>query len=474
MPLIALRQARNRQPQIRTELDWGNPINRGLVEAYNWGAGKVDLVASRVATTDYALINAADQAGRAAKFSAEKHVITGQTWAGATEWTFLTLALPDTSKTAAISFANGVGAAGQSYLLFNTTSGFGASAGYVGFGSGSAAGSAVVTAVASAIRPYPAVYVGTQSDQRRVFRDGVLLGTGSSGAVTIAGTGHVTCLNGIQGYSGYNSSASKYFLTMIWNRALSPEEIAAIGANPWQLFRPQERSIWVPSAGGGGAVSLVIADATHAHTADGLTLTLQSALSVADATHGHAADNLTLTTTGSTSLTVADATHAHTADSPTLTVLAVLSVADALHGHSAANVTLGVSGATTLTVADATHSHLVDGLVLTTESLLTVADALHAHAADNVDLSDAPILQIADALHAHTADGLALTVDAWLAVADARHLHSADNVVLFVPGGATLREVLRLPSPICRSVTAASYITRTVTGQSAIDIESTT
>ena len=41
-------------------------------------------------------------------------------------------------------------------------------------------------------------------------------------------------------------------------------------------------------------VSLVIADASHGHAADSLSLTLQFALSIAEATHAHYADNVIL------------------------------------------------------------------------------------------------------------------------------------------------------------------------------------
>lgn len=40
-------------------------------------------------------------------------------------------------------------------------------------------------------------------------------------------------------------------LTLVFERALSDEEIAAISANPWQLFKPVERRIWVPASTGG-------------------------------------------------------------------------------------------------------------------------------------------------------------------------------------------------------------------------------
>lgn len=89
-----------------------------------------------------------------------------------------------------------------------------------------------------------------------------------------------------------------------------------------------------------GSASLVIADASHAHTADALTLTTSSALAVADATQAHTADNVTLALGGAV-LVVADALHDHTADNLTLTIVPGLVIQDALHAHTADGVTLG-------------------------------------------------------------------------------------------------------------------------------------
>ena len=168
--------------------------------------------------------------------------------------------------------------------------------------------------------------------------------------------------------------------------------------------------LWIESAGGG--ITLTINDATHGHTADGLSLTQQHQLAVQDATHAHAVDNLALTQQHE--LAVDDATHAHSADNLTLSTEVVLSIADALHGHS------------------------VDNITLVQQHVLVVDDATHGHSADNVVLETGTNLAIADALHAHTVDNLALTQQHVLVVADAFHQHSADNLVL---GGLPVAEV---------------------------------
>ena len=109
-------------------------------------------------------------------------------------------------------------------------------------------------------------------------------------------------------------------------------------------------------------------------------------LSIADATHAHSAEAVVLGVTGATTLTVADAAHAHTVDGITLSAQSVLAIQDALHAHAADGITLDASGAAVLLLADALHAHAADGVALTVDAWLVVADAVHTHAADSVVL----------------------------------------------------------------------------------------
>lgn len=217
-----------------------------------------------------------------------------------------------------------------------------------------------------------------------------------------------------------------------WNRALSAGEAEWYGRNPWIVYEPESVPIWF-DLGAGGA-TLVIADATHGHLADNVTLTQAHQLALADATHGHLADGISLTQQHQ--LAVADATHAHAADNVTLAVQHVLAILDATHAHAADNVTLEVAG--TLAIADATHGHSADGVTLTQAHLLAIADALHAHGADNLvlDANSGITLTIQDALHAHGADNVALTQVHALVVSDALHAHLAQSLTLALPGAA--------------------------------------
>jgi hypothetical protein len=86
------------------------------------------------------------------------------------------------------------------------------------------------------------------------------------------------------------------------------------------------------------------------------------------------------------SLVVADAAHAHTADNVLLTQVHSLVVSDAAHSSTADNVVLVPGGDATLVVSDATHAHTADNVVLTQDHTLEVQNASHEHTADNVVL----------------------------------------------------------------------------------------
>ena len=137
------------------------------------------------------------------------------------------------------------------------------------------------------------------------------------------------------------------------------------------------------TAGGDDHV-LTINDATHAHTADVVTLSQAHVLAIADAVHAHTADNVTLDT--GAVLAIDDAAHAHTADVVTLSQAHVLAIADAVHAHTADNVTL-VTVETALDIAAALHGHTAAEVLLGQNHILDIQSAFHGHVADEVTFS---------------------------------------------------------------------------------------
>ena len=233
-----------------------------------------------------------------------------------------------------------------------------------------------------------------------------------------------------RGGTGERLNGASMIAGGVWGRALHRNEVDAILENPWQLFKPIERRIWVGAAGG-GPVTLVTSDASHAQTAGNLTLatTTATGLTVAASAHAQTAESLTLT--AATALTVASAAHAQTAEALTLTAATGLSLASAAHAQTADNLALITTGATSLTVADASHAQTAGSIALTSSSFLVTADAIHGQTADLLTLSTASFFAVDGATHAQTAENLSITIgEITLDVSDALHAQIANNLNL--------------------------------------------
>lgn len=150
----------------------------------------------------------------------------------------------------------------------------------------------------------------------------------------------------------------------------------------------------------GGAIDLVVADATQAQTVDNVTLTQVHVLSVADATQAQTVDNIALTQAHT--LAVSDALQAQTSDTLALTQQHTLVNADAAQGQTADNITL--TQVHSLLVADAVQAQTVDNLALDQGVVLVVADAVQSQMADNVSLTQLHQLGIQSAHQAQRAD----------------------------------------------------------------------
>lgn len=341
----------------------------------------------------------------------QRQFITTSDGVGTGDFTLLVVANPSAGSTVGHMLAQKNDAGGapfaQTALLANSDAAAVASSGSVAFFTYATIDSGVAAA-GLADGEYH-VFVGRrQSTNHSIWRDGTQAATTSLAVRTISQADRWMAV-GSRGNGTAEAFGQQILLALGWNRALSDEEISRWRSPDHLAQEIAPQRLRVP-VGFAAAPSLTVADASHAHSADSLTLTTSSTLAIQDATHAHTADALSLTT--QSALTVADATHAHAVD----------------------NVVLADTGSASLSIADALHSHTAGGLTLTTESALAIADALHAHAADGLTLSTGTSLLIAEALHAHTADGLDLTVDAYLVVADSAHGHTVDALVLTLPG----------------------------------------
>lgn len=248
-------------------------------------------------------------------------------------------------------------------------------------------------------------------------------------------------------------------LLVVLNDIPNANTLRALSLSPYAVLLAEDPILLYPMVSGGGA-SLALADATHGHLADALTLTGGSFLTVADASHGHGADVITLsadlslviseaahghladslTLSSEQSLSLGDASHAHMADNIALSAVLSLVMADAFHDHTSDSLTLDI--ANTLAVQGASHGHTVDSLTLSAALALIVADALHGHVSDNVTLESGAILSLGDTAHAHTADSPALSAALSLLIGEASHGHAVDSITLTTALSLVIAEAL--------------------------------
>jgi len=99
-----------------------------------------------------------------------------------------------------------------------------------------------------------------------------------------------------------------------------------------------------PIATQGGVLELVIDDALHAHTADGVVLTQDHKFTVNSTFHSHTTDGIVISQVHN--FTTVDALHDHLADVVQLSQVHMITVNDATHDHTAdtTNFLLGLIG----------------------------------------------------------------------------------------------------------------------------------
>ncbi len=174
------------------------------------------------------------------------------------------------------------------------------------------------------------------------------------------------------------------------------------------------------------SITLTVADMTHSHSVDNVSLTQANILSVNDVSHSHSLNNITLTT--AINLVVSDLSHNHSLDNIDLVQANVLTVNAITHAHSIDNIAL--STGLNLVVANIIHNQLLDNTSLTQANTLAINEILHGHALDNVSLSQANILSIDELNHSHAVDNVTLNTSVNLSVGDILHGHSLDGVTL--------------------------------------------
>lgn len=261
MPQIITRPIWTQQPQVPVEIDWSNPQSDHLIYLLPLGYGGVDKARDIVARTDgtvYGTPLVSPISNRlSVKFSG-----TGQGIVSAAS-------LPLTSTTEYTwTFSTYCSSVSQMWMLSTTTMANGTGERW-GFGCYDATGifrayskdefsrwtGNAGDVVAGKLQRWAVVFSGGVISA--VYRDGIPLtasaNTSSNGGGTASGI-NVTGYNNSfwSPWNGYISDVRVY------NKALSPSVIRSVADNPWQIFRPITRRIYVDIPAGSGSTTITV------------------------------------------------------------------------------------------------------------------------------------------------------------------------------------------------------------------------
>lgn len=248
MAALILPSRRVVQPQGAVEIDWSNPLARDL----RWAGAPSSANVTRTGTVS----NIAAANGTAWSFTNVSSSRIGSKYTPPTTGPCTLLTLLDVrahvSNAAYIALGDRttIGANGVSGFQFFTFNGSTYSS----------------TSIGTAASDGPAVIIGRHTGSQNLLNYRVLSGesagfyTSSSASASPRSHAAQELTFGGQGENPTRVSDCLIYLGAFWARSLAESEVAALVENPWQLFRPIQRRIWVPVAAGGATNYSLTAD----------------------------------------------------------------------------------------------------------------------------------------------------------------------------------------------------------------------
>jgi hypothetical protein len=283
------------QPQRGARIDWANPLTSRLSTAIVFNGPAYDAVSGSLLTSTSfgsAPNISAGTKGLGLAGSGGGVALTGKNFQLPSEYTvtcLVSLSAVDASYGGVISIANSAGtetafqiqrgSATDAFAVSTSTASYGVASG--GSISGLVGKYACIT------------FTRTASGTKLVIN--AVATTGTAGTVGTIGNGRIVIF-GERASSATTGSDGLAYGLYIHNRALSDAEIKSLSDNPWQLFAPVSRAIWVPVSAGSTGYTL---------TADQASYTLSGA-------------DATLTYTGSRTLTADSGAYSLTGNAATL------------------------------------------------------------------------------------------------------------------------------------------------------------
>lgn len=269
------------QPQVQVGIDRSNPLTAGLAFAWN-AANPRHLENGRLATTDNTgkIISSVGRAvdsstGQVNLEWANYQPIVTSNGAGTGDFTLCLLANPAVAGGGAVEhgLAQKNDAAGAPYaqatLLFHANATAGYVSGSVSFFTYSSASAGI--AATGKIDGNWHLWTGTRRGATfSLYRDAELIVSATDVVRNISQASRYLAI-GSRGNGTTEAYRDGAAFALGANRALSASEIATLASNPWQIFQPPQRRIWVAGTSSGSTGTVAVTNANDTSSASGTT-----------------------------------------------------------------------------------------------------------------------------------------------------------------------------------------------------------
>lgn len=267
------------QPKYPVGIDWGNPLTNGLVFAHNHAQGVVDAVKGVSGTI-----------GAGYGLEASMYGLGGNktTTAGITHTRRFSAYSDNVSLLSVFAVTSLFNNTSTAYYLRPTTvsgSGIrhapftgGATIEAIAYAYPDYTTSNTLSTTISANNHYALVQTFARNSSHALYSNGEL-------AASSAGFNYAYSFNSATiAQCTSDTRSGIQLLSAIWLRTLTRGEVIAISRNPWQIFKPLQRRIWVPVSAGGvsGTLSITLDNLTSSISG---TTTIVGTMGVSLASH---------------------------------------------------------------------------------------------------------------------------------------------------------------------------------------------
>lgn len=278
------------QPQQAVGIDWSNPITRGLVIAENHSNPRL---AAFNSPTKKIGASYRGTGGVATRFVSASSQYLKQSNTSLTNYPLTFLSVFQRASRPFDGVLIGIGAGTNRQILYVNQDN-------IACFSGAGATTAQAVSTNTELSIYGpgdvscAVGVVSAANSRSVYLDGVLVGSNSTTVSTGASN------TAVIGCYWNNDAPSTYFngdiyLSLAWNRSLSDAEVKSLSQNPWQIFKPLPRRIFVPAPTAGGLYTLTAQSGSYAVSGQQATLLRHRNLTASSGTYNITGQSVNIT-----------------------------------------------------------------------------------------------------------------------------------------------------------------------------------